>query len=360
MTPKEQFEKWQIARHIIWRYELDKLETSTLRNALGAIEGVAREIINADPGRLTRWGRLRNEEVMQEIRRLTYGIREEITRELSDAIGIAGSEASTFHSETLSIRKKATGVNHVAISPAQFKSMFKTTPLGGRTLGGWVKRNFEETVIQSMQTKLNTGLLQGKSYKKLINSIMGDVHDFNRRDAMNITRSYVQSANVIAQQAVMEENKDIVKGWKWSAVLEMGNPQTGNGTCLACASLDGRVFKHGEGPPIPLHVNCRCVPIAELTSYRELGVPVDELEEVARPWTIRPDVPIGEGGRNILDFGQHKGNYATWFETRGDVFKKTVLGPRRYEMYKAGELNLDDVVNPNTGKIYRLDELQKT
>ena len=357
MTPQQKFERWQIARHVIWRYELDKMERNTLSHALDAIQEVAREILNTDPGRLTNWGRLRHEEVIQEMRRLTYGIREEITQELNEAIGIAGAEASTFHSNTLSINRKAVAVNHVAISPSQFKSLFKTTPLGGRTLEQWVKRNFEATVIQSMQTKLNAGMLQGKSYRQLTNSILGDMQNFNRRDAMNITRSYVQSANVIAQQAVMEENKDIVKGWKWSAVLEMGNPHTGNGTCLSCAALDGQVFEHGKGPPIPLHVNCRCVPIAELISYRELGVPVKELDEVSRPWTIRPDVPIGEGGRNILEFGQHQGNYATWFDTRGDQFKKTVLGPRRYELYKEGKISFDDLVNPKTGKLYRLDEL---
>jgi hypothetical protein len=106
-----------------------------------------------------------------------------------------------------------------------------------------------------------------------------------------------------------------------------------------------------------LSSNCRCVPIPELVSYRELGVDVDELEEVARPWTERPDIPIGEGGRDILTWGTHKGEYASWFESRGAKFQKNVVGPKRYELIKSGKVKFKDLVDPNTGRLYRLDEL---
>jgi hypothetical protein len=107
-----------------------------------------------------------------------------------------------------------------------------------------------------------------------------------------------------------------------------------------------------------LSSNCRCVPIPELVSYRELGVDVDELEEVARPWTERPDIPIGEGGRDILTWGTHKGEYASWFESRGAKFQKNVVGPKRYELIQAGKVKFKDLVDPQTGRLYRLDELE--
>lgn len=133
--------------------------------------------------------------------------------------------------------------------------------------------------------------------------------------------------------------------------------RTGTGTCLICASLDGNEYKIGEGPAIPKHPRCRCCKIPVTVSYRELGIDIDELEEVARPWTERPDIPIGEGGRNITDWGTHKGEYSKWFESRGEKFQKNVVGPRRYELIKSGKVTFKDLVDPQTGRLKTLKEL---
>ena len=95
-----------------------------------------------------------------------------------------------------------------------------------------------------------------------------------------------------------------------------------------------------------------------LVSYRELGLDIDELEDVARPWTDRDDIPIGEGGRNIRDWGKHKGNYSTWFDSRGEQFQRNVVGPKRYELIKAGKVKFKDLVDPQTGRLIPWKELK--
>ena len=106
-----------------------------------------------------------------------------------------------------------------------------------------------------------------------------------------------------------------------------------------------------------LSSNCRCVKIPVTVTFRELGIDMDEFEEVARPWTTRPDIPIGEGGRNILTWGSHKGEYASWFESRGEQFQKNVVGPERLALIKSGKVKFKDLVDPETGRLYRIDEL---
>ena len=152
-------------------------------------------------------------------------------------------------------------------------------------------------------------------------------------------------------------NSDIVKKWKWSSVLENSNLRTGTGTCLRCASLDNSIYNLREGPPIPLHPRCRCVKIPITVTFRELGIDIDEFEEIARPWTTRPDIPIGDGGRNILTWGSHKGEYASWFDSRGEQFQKNVVGPKRLALIKSGNVKFKDLVDQQTGRLKTLKEL---
>ena len=89
MTPDEKFDQWQIARHVIWRYELDKMETASLNQAMKTIRAATDDLFQAPTRKLTRWQSLRNKEVLQELRNMTTGIREQITQEISSSASIA-------------------------------------------------------------------------------------------------------------------------------------------------------------------------------------------------------------------------------------------------------------------------------
>lgn len=80
-------------------------------------------------------------------------------------------------------------------------------------------------------------------------------------------------------------------------------------TCPACLFADGRVYKVEEG--FDAHVNCRCVTIPILS-----GVSPVQYET-----------------------GQQ------WFKTQSDATQRSMLGPGRYDAWKAGEASLDDMVS---------------
>ena len=355
-NPQDLLELYQISRQVQWRYQLDKVEVQHLEKALRTIERAIPQSLYGADGLRTAYERRRNLDIQRELRNLFAGIREQMTGEISAMAGNAGAESVAFHTRTMTVGGLVP-VNNVALSAEQFRSFFQTTPLGGHKLKEWVNRAFNHSVIDKLKMDLDAGVLRGKGYRGLVNNIMKHMEGFTRKEAINVARSYVQSANCLAQQAVMMANDDIVKGWRWSSVMEQGNFETGRGTCLACAANDGLEYPTGEGPPIPKHINCRCFPVSITKTYRELGIDADELEEVARPWTEREDLPIGEGGRNIEDYGKHKGNYDSWFESRGERFQRNVLGPRRYELWEKGKVDFKDFVNPKTGKLYLISEL---
>jgi len=75
--------------------------------------------------------------------------------------------------------------------------------------------------------------------------------------SINIVRSEVTR---IANKGALEHYKENgIKNIKWVASI-------GSRTCPECESLNGRIYKIGEQPDIPLHPMCRCtiVPVTEL------------------------------------------------------------------------------------------------
>jgi len=168
----------------------------------------------------------------------------------------------------------------------------------------------------------------------------------------------VQSANVAAQTAVYEANRGVVKGYEWCAALEPGY-QSGRGTCLRCAALDGQKWDMDEErPDCPLHPRCRCELLPVTKSWRELGLDIDEIEEVARPWTMRPDENIDAGGRRaITEHGFHNGDYGSWYAKQDSEFQADLAGKKRAELLASGDVKFHDLVDRKTGRLLRLDEL---
>ena len=115
-----------------------------------------------------------------------------------------------------------------------------------------------------------------------------------------------------AQAAVYEAAG--IKEEEWVATLD-------HKTCPTCGNLDGKRFKVGKGTTAPVHPRCRC-----------LRVPVS-------------------AGSDI------KTRYVDWFERRTETAKRSILGATRYDLYKSGELELNEFVNDRTQKLYTIDEL---
>lgn len=93
-------------------------------------------------------------------------------------------------------------------------------------------------------------------------------------------------------------------------------------------------------------------------TYKELGLDMDEVRDVYRPYTIRPSETIDVGRRKqIIEVGFEKGSYADFYASRGKKFQQNVVGPVRQGLISDGDINFKDLVNLKTGRLLRLDEL---
>lgn len=331
-----------LTRNVQWRYRLDQYEDATIAEMLKTVRStvaeIKREIFENDAPENA-------DALIAELEALSAGLRKRIGEDVATMSSVAGEYSVAEHTAIMSL-DGAVKINTVALSAAQFKE-FLGGPTQGTPLPAWVDAAWGEAVSEKIRRNLNIAVLRGEGYQKVVRGLLdAGLADFSEREAISIARTYIQTANVAAQAAVYQANDDIVKAWEWSAVLEPGYSKSGRGTCIRCQSLDGRRFKLGEGPPIPLHVRCRCQMRPVTVSWRELGIDRDEIEAAIRPYTIRPDQNIDAGGmRTIIESGRHQGDYASWWAKQSPDFRRNAVGPGRFELLEAGKIRFEDLVD---------------
>ncbi len=360
LSPQASLELYQIARNVILRTQLDAYDEAVLKRILAALDKSKREIsarFERSAASMGEWTADRLESLFYELDDMSLGVRTALANDIAEAAGYAGEFAGAQHNDILSLGGRVAGFESVALTASQYRSFFAATPLGGFLLQEWVDRAFSSSMQRAMLTDLQAGVLQGEGYPELVRRL-ADGFDLLKHEAVTLARTYVQTANVTASQMVAQANSDILRGWRWCATLEHGYHQSGTGTCLRCAALDGEEFTLGEGPPLPLHPRCRCFPVWLTKTWRDLGIDMDELEDVARPYTVRPDENIDEGGRRtILESGFHQGNYADWIMGRSEEVQLNALGPGRLALLKSGEIKFSDLVD-GQGNLRTLEELR--
>lgn len=160
---------------------------------------------------------------------------------------------------------------------------------------------------QRVKDALLEGLAMGRNPRVI-------ARDVRRGMGMPLTRSLRIARTEVLQSyrraflRNLQQNDDVVTGWRWSASK---SPRT----CLNCLSRDGKVYPLDK--PMPAHPNCRCSMEPLTKTWRELGVDVDE------------PVVNRESG-------------AEWFERQPEAVKREMMGDRAYGLYRAGKLTLED------------------
>lgn len=368
MTPEEKIQLYYTIENIKWRYKLDKFEDDALAEILKYARQAKREILeqlnSAFAGEV--WEIERNEQLLKELSNLTVAVKEQIAGDTAELTQIAYEESVYMHNNIISIDGVAKNISFVQLSSEQIQS-FISTNVGGMLLTDWVNSAFDYPMQEKLKEELGAGLFRGESYKKLSERI-SELLDETISNIDTLVRSWVQSANVEAQQTVAKENSDVIKGWRWDATLENGNFSKGYGTCLRCLALDAKdkIYPLNGGPSIPLHPNCRCLRRYVTRSYKELGINIEELDDKVRPYTVRGKIdPItgevergatGTGGQTLIDAGRITGGMKEYFEMLPEKIKELTLGKNRYKLYKAGKIDLSDLAT-DEGRLLTINEL---
>ncbi|OYO29157.1 hypothetical protein [Janthinobacterium sp. PC23-8] len=166
-------------------------------------------------------------------------------------------------------------------------------------------------------------------------------------NARALVHSSVQAVANAARLASFQQNVDLIECLVWLSTLD-------SHTCLLCAmrdlqeyTLDGQEpINHTHewaGGPGAIHFSCRCVLSTRTKSFKDLGIDLDEPGESTRP---------SDGGPV-----SSKMNFKDFLASKDKAWRAEYLGPGRAEMYEAGKITLNDLMNLK-GRKLTLEELQ--
>lgn len=291
---------------------------------------------------------------LNEILILTEGVSGTLNNNISKISYEAFKVSLLAHNDILSFGNRVTGFKTLKASANTLKSIIKEVPVGGYLLQDWVGATFNSELKEKIQQDFLIGSFKGENVDALARRVAQGFSNISTREAVTLARTYVQSVNNTAMQMVYDNNTDIVKGVRWSAVLESGNTKTGRGTCPRCSVLDGTIYKMKEKhPSIPLHPRCRCLLLPETISYKELGLDIEEIEKVYRPTKIAG--LLNKTGQDKIGFLQ--GDYETFYKQQSKAFQINALGPSRANLVADKKVNFKDLVDLKTGRLRTLHDL---
>lgn len=362
MDNNELLEQYLYNRILWWQGVFEEMTAETVSAIVSVLEQAQKEA--SDKLRQEAAGILSLEDLEKEqyeafiawSDEVTAGARANITGIISESSFAAAEASLAAYSAILTLDGKAGFAKSVGMSQAQLKSWFETTALGSGALSDWVDFAFSKSMQNKLLSSLRTSGVFGEGTEKAVQRLLLTASESGfelaKRDAITIARTFMQTANVNAQEAVFEANKHLLKGYRRVETLD-------NRTCLQCALADGAIYKLDEKrPALPAHPCCRGVWVPVAKAWQDFGFDVDELEEVARPWTIREDGNIDTGGKQIEAYGQITENYSGWWQSLSPEDRaRTALSGTRQRLLESGALKWNDLWDKATGRVKTLKEL---
>ncbi|MCK3657231.1 hypothetical protein A4G18_00475 [Pasteurellaceae bacterium Pebbles2] len=216
--------------------------------------------------------------------------------------------------------------------------------ISGSPLEDWWSKqandlNFKFTNI------IRQGILDGKPTSELISEVK-ELLVASRRWSETLVRTAVMKVHDQAQQALRDENLDILKGEQQISTLDLR-------TSEICRVRDGKAWDLDKKPigehdlPYqrpPLHPNCRSTLRLLTKSWRELGIDVDEIPESTR---ASMDGQIKEGL-----------NYEDWLKNKSPEEQDKVLGKGKADLWRNGVITFRDMLD-QSGRPLTLKELME-
>jgi len=181
----------------------------------------------------------------------------------------------------------------------------------GKPLGNLLRGLAPEGVEAARQTLVNS-VLEGRNPKDAARDLSQNLGVPLTR-ARTIARTEVVGSFRASALESMRQNADVVKGWRWTA-------RKSARTCVMCLMMDGRLFPLDE--EFGSHPNCTCTAVPVTKTWDEMG---------------HPEIPERRKASELQ-------NGEEWLRAQSTKTQKRVLGLRRYEQWKSGDLQLEELV----------------
>lgn len=327
---------------------LNRAEPELRRKLKARLDRIA--ALGWDPGPATTKRMIKTAELITEINRPTFKeINELVRREL---VGLATGE-TVFVAGVVS-RSLPVVFEPVLPTGRELRGIVFARPFQNRILIDWL-RTYEVNDRRRMMDEIRQGLVFTESPTEISRRIFGTsalggvdgTREITRRGALTLAQTATSAISNATRQAVYQKNARVIPREQYVATLD-------GVTTPICRSLDGDVFRVGEGPIPPLHMNCRSIRVPVIDG-RKLGsrpaVPVTEkdLKGLRGPARRREvDKLVGRVPAETT--------YQQWLGRQSAGFQDDVLGPTRGRLFRSGELDLKGFVD-NSGDQWTLREL---
>jgi SPP1 gp7 family putative phage head morphogenesis protein len=195
-------------------------------------------------------------------------------------------------------------------------AQLRVTAPAGALLNGialTAKKELQNSMIDAMRTELTNGIALGRNPRDVARSmyakVKNDVDGVTYRRAELIARTESMRTYRAAQTENYRRNDDVVEGWIWVASLNAF-------TCPAC--LAKHMTQHPLSKDMMSHPACRCT-----------AMPMVDDE--------KPDLPFGD----------------EWLRDQSEDVQKRIMGsPTRWQMWKNGDVTLEDCVTTRNHPIW--------
>lgn len=359
--PDDTLREYYILRLLQWREAVERLdavtagvirkELNSLRGRLGADIADAAEAL-AGSGKFTRSAAEGIERWLDD----TIGATSTaITQAIAEPTLAVASASTAFTLDMLSVGGRAKGFVPPQITDEMLREWLTQSPnIGQMPLNAWVEKTFSHGIKGRLFDALAQANVEGQGYGKMLKGLMQEALEagvsITQREASVMARTYIQTANVGAMNAVYDANKELIPRLRWTTGGD-------NHVCFLCAPLDGHSYKNGEQhPPMPRHFGCRCVFVPQPKSFRDIGLDMDDIEAVRR-FNIREEGNLATKHRRVLDTVAMKGNYADWWATLPPNLQAQSIGDVRAGLIREGKLSWKNLVDYKTGRYYSLEEV---
>lgn len=239
------------------------------------------------------------------------------------------------------------------ISAEQVYAAALSRPFQGRLLKDW-GANIEASRMTLIRNAVRAGYVEGQTTAEIIQKIRGTralkyadgLLNKPRHEVAAVVQTALSHTAQTARQVMTDANADLVKATRWVSTLDTRtSPQCRIRDGLTYTPHDHKPIGHkipwGDGPG-RLHFNCRSVSVPVLRSWKELGIPIDDMT---------PGTRASMDGAVPADL-----TYAQWFERQSAARQEEILGPVRYGLMKRGKVTYDQFYN-DKGRWLTLAEL---
>ena len=313
------------------RFQLDllRLSAGTVKRVLPILADLERELRGrlADP-ELTTYSKARLNALLADAKKAVADYYDQAQGELFPVLeGVAQSTAKAT---------VAAFATDIALAPEPYLvALAENALIQGATQKAWWAKQAADMAFR-FNGAVRVGLASGDTNAQIIRGV-ADQFALARRNAAALVQTGVQTVANDARLAVFEQNADVILALKWLATLD-------SHTCPLCAARDGKRWETVSKAPIdhklpfrnpPIHFNDRCIMI---------------------PVTKASAAP---GGQRASQAGpvSRDTTFAQFLDRQGEEFQADVLGKGRAELWKAGKISLDDLVN-GQGRPLTLEQLR--